>query len=246
MMLGGQSKQYRNMYERFVEVAKEHLFFRPMTIGNKDILLSGTVKKTANGVARFSPDVEHLSCFTGGMLAIAGKIFNRPDDVTQGRKLADGCVWAYQNTISGIMPEAFTAVPCENKSYCCWNEKAWYDAVDPVSDPGTVRWGINSERLSPGFAKVKDKRYLLRFVPLLLIPVFPFRGLWILAPKPSNPSSSSTESQAMSTGVREVGICSRPSAHIPRRSSPIQLSTTCWFLLQESWMRWNRSGLRRR
>ena len=32
------------------------------------------------------------------MLGIAGKIFNRPDDVKVGVKLADGCVWAYRNS----------------------------------------------------------------------------------------------------------------------------------------------------
>ena len=116
MMLGGQSKSYRTMYERFVEVAKKHLFFRPMTIGEKDILISGSVNMYPGGEPRLSPDLQHLTCFTGGMLAIAGKIFNRPDDFEDGRRLADGCVWAYSNTITGIMPETFTAVPCPNRT----------------------------------------------------------------------------------------------------------------------------------
>jgi mannosyl-oligosaccharide alpha-1,2-mannosidase len=162
MLLGGQSKSYRTMYEKFVDVAKKHLFFRPMTIGEKDILISGTVNKYPNHGPRLSPDLQHLTCFTGGMLAIAGKIFNRPDDFADGRKLADGCVWAYSSTITGIMPETFTAVPCENRSSCPWNETAWYEAIDSNADQATIRDRINIEQLSPGFARIQDKRYLLR------------------------------------------------------------------------------------
>ena len=162
MMLGGQAKQYRTMYENFVEVAKKHLFFRPMTIGEKDVLISGSVNKFPDGEPRLSPDLQHLTCFTGGMLAIAGKIFNRPDDFEDGRRLADGCVWAYKNTITGIMPETFTAVPCPNRTSCPWDEKAWYAAIDPKADEETIRNRINLLQLSPGFAHIQDKRYLLR------------------------------------------------------------------------------------
>jgi mannosyl-oligosaccharide alpha-1,2-mannosidase len=164
MMLGGLAKAYRTMYEKFVEVAKQNLFFRPMTIGNKDILLSGTLNQRLNGPPRFSPSMEHLTCFVGGMLAIAGRIFSRPDDFEDGRKLADGCVWAYKNTITGIMPESFRAVPCASRMNCTWDEKKWYNDIDAISDAETVRERINAQQLSPGFTMVNDKRYLLRYV----------------------------------------------------------------------------------
>jgi mannosyl-oligosaccharide alpha-1,2-mannosidase len=166
MMLGGQSKQYRFMYENFVGVAKKHLFFRPMTVGDKDILMAGTVDKFPAGEPRLNSQLQHLTCFTGGMLAIAGKIFNRPDDFEDGRRLADGCVWAYSNTVTGIMPETFTAVPCLNRTSCAWDEKAWYNAIDPNADEETIRQRINAMQLSPGFVHIQDKRYLLRYGPL--------------------------------------------------------------------------------
>src|SRR6187402_1052864 len=103
MLLGGQMKQYRTMYERFIPVAKEYLFFRPMNVGDEDILISGAVNLALGGEPRHTPELQHLTCFTGGMLAIAGKIFNRPEDVVDGGKLTDGCVWAYRNTVTGIM-----------------------------------------------------------------------------------------------------------------------------------------------
>ena len=162
MLLGGSKTQYAKMYEDFVEVAKEHLFFRPMTVGDEDILISGTVSFARGGTPRLSPELQHLTCFTGGMLAIAGKIFNRPQDVEDGGKLTDGCVWAYRNTVSGIMPETFEAVPCANKTSCKWSTKAWWDAIDSQGEEEIVRSRIVAGQLSPGFVRILDGRYLLR------------------------------------------------------------------------------------
>jgi Glycosyl hydrolase family 47 len=163
-MLGGQSKQYRTMYENFIEVAREHLFFRPMTVKEEDILISGTVNAHKGSTPRLNPEQQHLTCFTGGMLAIAGKIFNRPEDFTDGAKLTDGCVWAYRNTLSGIMPETFTAVPCEDRTHCPWDSKKWFHVIDPDADEDVIRDRIKMKKLSPGFVHITDGRYLLRYV----------------------------------------------------------------------------------
>lgn len=168
-MLGGQVKQYRKMYEGFIDVVKKYIIFRPMTVGDKDILLTGSW--SAARTPNLTPNMEHLACFTGGMLAIAGKIFNRPEDLADGKRLTEGCVWAYKSTPSGIMPETFTAVPCTSKTECPWDEERWYKAVDPDSDKETVRQRINTDRLTPGFAMAHDRRYLLRFVPFLFCPL---------------------------------------------------------------------------
>ncbi|TVY43218.1 Endoplasmic reticulum mannosyl-oligosaccharide 1,2-alpha-mannosidase [Lachnellula subtilissima] len=162
MMLGGQSKQPRTMYENFIEVAREHLFFRPMTVKEEDILISGTVDAFKGEEPRLKAEQQHLTCFAGGMLAIAGKIFNRPEDLADGARLTDGCVWAYRNTISGIMPETFTAVPCEDKKNCPWSSKKWFEAIDPDADDATIRARIKEKKLSPGFVHITDGRYLLR------------------------------------------------------------------------------------
>ena len=165
MMLGGRLNQYRRMYESFIEVAKKHLFFRPMTLDERDILISGTANRIKGQTPTLIPDLQHLTCFTGGMLGIAGKIFNRPDDVEIGRKLTDGCVWAYQNTPTGIMPENMLAVPCANTTHCPWDQSKWWNAISPFSpdhDEATMREIISSQKLAPGFAKISDGRYLLR------------------------------------------------------------------------------------
>ena len=152
------------MYESFVDVAKKHLFFRPMTIGDKDILLSGIARKAKDGESRLDPQSEHLTCFVGGMLAIAGRIFNRREDVEDGRRLTDGCVWAYQNTATGIMPEVFSAVPCVNRTDCPWNETAWFTAVNRGADEDQVRETILAQKLTPGFTSFNQREYELRYV----------------------------------------------------------------------------------
>ncbi|KAK2624030.1 hypothetical protein QTJ16_006664 [Diplocarpon rosae] len=162
MLLGGQMNSYQKMYEKFVTTAKKYLFFRPMTVNDEDILISGNVDMASGGEPEFKPELQHLTCFTGGMLAIAGKIFNRPEDVVDGGKLADGCVWAYKSTVTGMMPETLLAVPCANMTSCSWDSKQWFQAVSSSSDEAEVRKKIQSEMLSPGFANVRDARYLLR------------------------------------------------------------------------------------
>jgi len=155
-------KSYRKMYEKFIVVAKKHLMFRPMTVTDEDILIFGTVNLSPGGEPHLTPELQHLACFTGGMLAIAGRIFDRPEDVEDGAKLADGCVWAYKSTVTGIMPETFTAVPCENRTSCTWDKQKWYKAIDSRIDESEIRERIVMNKLSPGFVHIQDGRYLLR------------------------------------------------------------------------------------
>ncbi|KAI9659250.1 MAG: hypothetical protein M1829_006590 [Trizodia sp. TS-e1964] len=136
MLLGGAVPEYKEMYVKSMETAKEHLLFRPMTFEEHDILVSGTFHTTGDpkdNSDRFDPEGSHLVCFAGGMFAIGSKLFSRPDDLEVARKLTDGCVWAYESTASGIMPEVFTLIPCASKNSCPWNESRWWDALDPPS-----------------------------------------------------------------------------------------------------------------
>jgi mannosyl-oligosaccharide alpha-1,2-mannosidase len=125
-LLNGKSDQYSEMYLRAVEPIKQHLLFKPMTESNADILLSGSMKTYyRNTQFEFAPQVQHLSCFAGGMFAMGSKIFSRPEDLETARKLVDGCIWASNVTPTGIMPETFHALPCTTPGACEWNEHAW-------------------------------------------------------------------------------------------------------------------------
>ncbi|KAL9131909.1 MAG: hypothetical protein Q9217_000269 [Psora testacea] len=136
MLLGGLEDKYRSMYEMAADVAKEHLLFRPMIPDEKRIIFqSGTVQKTAienpGKEPNFRPEGTHLTCFMGGMFAIGAKIFDRKVDLDVAKKLTDGCVWAYEATNTGIMPESYLSIACEKIYSCPWNETMWHEKLDP-------------------------------------------------------------------------------------------------------------------
>ncbi|KAH6699828.1 glycoside hydrolase [Leptodontidium sp. MPI-SDFR-AT-0119] len=72
---------YEYLPKKFIKVAKQNLFFRLIIVNDEDLFISGIVDLAASEDPRFSPDLQHLTCFTGGMLAVASKIFNRPENV---------------------------------------------------------------------------------------------------------------------------------------------------------------------
>ncbi len=134
MLLGGLNDQYKTMYEQSADVVRKHLLFRPLVTDGRNLLLSGTASISGPKGAvklRLQPEGTHLTCFAGGMFAIGAKIFGLEADMDIAAQLTDGCVWAYESTATGIMPEIFHAVPCKDKKHCPWNETAWFDAIDP-------------------------------------------------------------------------------------------------------------------
>ena len=136
MLLGGLEPQYQSMYEMAVEATKKYLLFRPMIPDEKrDILISGQVSTQGHLDDKddtvLKAEGTHLTCFVGGMFGIGSKIFNRKADLDLAKKLTDGCVWAYESTTTGIMPEHFIALPCQNREDCPWNETAYWEALDP-------------------------------------------------------------------------------------------------------------------
>jgi mannosyl-oligosaccharide alpha-1,2-mannosidase len=165
LLLGGRCNQYKEMYERVIEVGKKELFFRPRTPHGDDILLSGQAVAGIEDKLTLMPEGQHLTCFVGGMVAMAAKIFNRPDEVEIGRKLTEGCVWAYNSTPTGIMPENFMAEPCYNDTDCVWSPRLWFQGpeYEHLMDHELERKG-RLQGLIPGFRSVYDRRYLLRYV----------------------------------------------------------------------------------
>ena len=174
---GEEGKQSRKMYEEAIEMVEQHLFFRPMTERGENVLLSGNVVASKNGNITLNPQGQHLACFTGGMVGIGAKIFDRPDDLEIAQRLVAGCVWAYRAMPTGLMPETFHAVPCHfgtskaDASECEWSEPKWYQSIrnrhhletEPdVPTQGELIEFAKSRRLVPGFSDIGDKRYILR------------------------------------------------------------------------------------
>lgn len=128
LLLEGAEDQYRKLYEDAIEAIKTKLLFRPMTTDNADVLFAGVSHATTSGVT-LEPQIQHLSCFAGGMIGIASRVFNRPYELETARKLVDGCVWAHHQTPTGLMPESFHVVPCTDTITCNWEEQKYLDAV---------------------------------------------------------------------------------------------------------------------
>lgn len=138
LLLGGQIEKYRTMYEQSMEVIKEHLVFRPMLPEEEDVLFCGKLNVPSREKDKLVGDLvgenAHLTCFAGGMFGMGAKIFDRPEDLEMAKKLTEGCVWSYDMTQSGIMPESFEAIPCESRKECTWNETLYWETLDPRSD----------------------------------------------------------------------------------------------------------------
>ena len=132
LLLGGLEPKYRAMHLKVSEAVKKYLLFRPMAPGNPDILFSAKVMSSDHTDQKldYEFEVTHLTCFLGGMFGLGGKIFDIPEDVEIGRKLAEGCAWAYEVMPTGIMPEYAMVLPCAKADDCQWNQTAWYNAID--------------------------------------------------------------------------------------------------------------------
>lgn len=166
-LLGGLNPVYKKLYVDSMATAERYLFFRPMTHDEADILISGNARAINAEDISLDPQAQHLTCFLGGMLALGGKLFDRPQDIATGRKITDGCIWAYNYLPSGIMPETFHLIPCDFRDSCPWNSTLWKEEVLRTayaagSTAETADQVIRENLLPPGFIDIGDPRYILR------------------------------------------------------------------------------------
>jgi mannosyl-oligosaccharide alpha-1,2-mannosidase len=164
-LLGGLDAIYRKMYEHAMTTASEHLLYRPSTPEASDLLMSGSVR-VVDKTAHMDPEMQHLACYTGGMFALGGKLFQNDKHVSIGRKLTDTCVWGYKASPAGIMPEVSHLLPCANTTSCPWDEAAWHAGIksrtsDSAQEQDPIR-NIANLRLPSGFTSIDDRRYILR------------------------------------------------------------------------------------
>lgn len=138
LLLGGQVEKYRKMYEDSADIVKKHLIFRPMLPDNNDVLMCGKLNvpsmENAGQIGDLTGENAHLTCFAGGMFGMAAKMFDRPEDLEIAKKLTEGCVLSYSMTPSGIMPESFEVLPCDDAKVCTWNETLYWETLDPLAE----------------------------------------------------------------------------------------------------------------
>lgn len=139
LILGGANDQYKKMYKKAMDAARKTLLFRPMVKGQRNLRFMATTgsldpaKLGVLGPSDLEYESTHLSCFLGGMVAMGAKAFSIESDMDLAAKLTDGCVWAYESTNTGIMPERFRLLPCSKDKSCDWDEKLYQADVKRYS-----------------------------------------------------------------------------------------------------------------
>ncbi|KAI1853567.1 hypothetical protein JX265_004102 [Neoarthrinium moseri] len=175
LLLGGMLEQPRKLYEGFIDVAKKQLFRRALNPENLPLLFSGDVRVSSpydTPEIKMTARAQHLTCFAGGMVGLAAKIFNRPADMDMAIQLTDGCVWSYKTTPSGIGPEIFTFIPCDpdtSKDDCKWTETRWMDSLKKHWRPHQEGFSdkqmqdiVDARELPKGMLDIHDRKYILR------------------------------------------------------------------------------------
>lgn len=110
--------QYKNLYTKAAEAIIQHLLFRPMHPSNPDILFPEDAFTIHRDELIRDHKVQHLACFAGGMFLLGGSLTDNATHVDIGKRLTDGCIWAYRTAPHGIMPESFTLPSCPSLNPC--------------------------------------------------------------------------------------------------------------------------------
>ncbi|KAG0056482.1 hypothetical protein BGZ83_004740 [Gryganskiella cystojenkinii] len=107
----GDAALYKKMFLQTVDSVKEYMVSRPDN--GEDYAIIGAVSTSNKNI---EPEMEHLSCFIAGSLAMGAKYFDRPDDLVLAKQVAEACYQGYHNSATGLGPEAmrFDAVPGSN------------------------------------------------------------------------------------------------------------------------------------
>ena len=162
LLLNGAVDQYEKLYLNALRPIQENIIYKPMTIDDRDIRIAGQVTSDSNTI-RAEPQMQHLTCFAGGMVALGSRISQDTELLRLGRQLTDGCIWGYEIMPRGILPEIIHTTRCASVAECQWDESAWHSSVDSMT-PGDdhVADKIKSHNLPKGVGAIDDTRYGLR------------------------------------------------------------------------------------
>lgn len=102
---GNLARQYRRMYEQSVDAARKFLFYDievyDWSPPHRQML--GIGKLDAGGL--HVHEIEHLTCFAGGMLGMGSKLLERKQDMVDAEKFTQACYWLSASTPTGLQPE---------------------------------------------------------------------------------------------------------------------------------------------
>ncbi|KAG0342857.1 hypothetical protein BG004_005560 [Podila humilis] len=107
ILLDGKDNELRDMFVSSVDSMQKYMVSRPSSansMGATNFAIIGTVSTKTK---KIEPQMGHLGCFIAGSLAMGSKYFDRPQDMTLARQVAEACYLSYHHTITGLGPEHF-------------------------------------------------------------------------------------------------------------------------------------------
>ncbi|GAA5991158.1 hypothetical protein JCM5350_001929 [Sporobolomyces pararoseus] len=129
--------QFERMYEKAIDSAYEYLI-RPVESvpgREQDLITIGTVNWGS-----YRHELQHLTCFAGGMLGLGAKLMNRPRDLETAQNFTEACVWVYESSATGIGGEQTTFYDKNDASrFVAVNKQDGTTIQQPRGDPKGVR-----------------------------------------------------------------------------------------------------------
>ncbi|BGO96578.1 hypothetical protein NBRC10513v2_000516 [Rhodotorula toruloides] len=138
--------QYPRMYREAIDSAYEYLV-RPVEVvpGKDDMAIIGSMS-----YGSWKPEMQHLTCFAGGMLGLGAKLLDRPYDLEAGVNVTNVCTWVYESSETGVGGESTLFYERD--------EPSRFVVIDRPDGAGKVR----SPRGSPVGVRSQNKRQIGR------------------------------------------------------------------------------------
>ncbi|KAI9617084.1 hypothetical protein H4Q26_010722 [Puccinia striiformis f. sp. tritici PST-130] len=135
-LLRGTKSQYSKMYTSVIESARTHLMktYDIESPGGKNVTVLGTIEW-----GLFTPALDHLICFAGGMIGLGAQLLNRTQDLDLALKHTDACAWAYESTKTGVGPDEASVVEADDQ-FTPW-QVVYHEGI-PRSGPETSPWPL--------------------------------------------------------------------------------------------------------
>lgn len=99
-LLGDSEHSYLDVYRQTLNSTIQHLL-KQTGVGNLTFLADYSKSAGDNGTIYIH---SHLACFSGGNIAMAGRLLEKDEWVEIGLQLAESCAMTYQRSVSGVGP----------------------------------------------------------------------------------------------------------------------------------------------
>ncbi|ODQ62068.1 glycoside hydrolase family 47 protein [Wickerhamomyces anomalus NRRL Y-366-8] len=159
------AKVYKDLYLAALNDIKNYMLFMPKIPGGEKILFAssiGVYKNEDKIIVEQELDMQHLTCFAGGMFGLGARVFNRSDDMEIAEKLTMGCVHLYEKL--NIMPEVLRDKGVHKEDPLYQIAIPWGNELPPVEvlEDGKTVWTVDETHNQPRWINSMVPEYILR------------------------------------------------------------------------------------